>query len=356
MNDLLKILLDSLEFVVLVAVLATGYFRGRRNERLHLADLEKRERQYRKVLLFATRYPPATAVPLDPLLVSGSVVLAADSFMMFVAGLRKFFGGRFHAYERLIARARREATLRMKEAARAAGSNMIFNVRLETTQINNGPRGGSATVEVLAYGTLFLPAADSVANSPHHFVPGPALPDVEGFDMAKNPASRKLLLALAAGVVFFFVEIFGMQDYAYVGGTPDGLTQGLAILAGVAGLAAGIWLFRRRVPLAESIVMAFLCLLVSGGVGYFLTLHLNDATDLSPVAESVYLLQADKSLHPQQAGLPVLRFPEEHEYWQNQPLNSQHVFVLRRGMLGVWQFNQTLYVEKLRVYFDRHPS
>lgn len=356
MNDLLQIFLDSLELVVLVAMLSIGYFRGRRNERVHLADLARREHEYRKVLLFATRYPPATAVPLDPLLVSGSVVLAADSFTMFVAGLRKLVGGRFHAYERLIARARREATLRMKEAARAAGSNAIFNVRLETTQINNGPRGGSATVEVLAYGTLFLPATGSVASSPHHFVPGPALQDVEGFDMAKNRASRNLLIGLGVGVMFFFAEIFGMQDYSYVDGTPGWLVQGLLMLAAAAGLVAGIWLFRHRVPLAESIAMACLCMLVSGATGYFLTLRLNAATDFSPVVESTYVLDKDMHLYIEQSGLPVLHFPQEHEYWTHQPVGSAHTFILRRGILGVWQFNQTLYVEKLRVYFDQHPS
>jgi hypothetical protein len=137
LSDFLRTLLDAHEIIVATLLLAAGYFQGRRNEKRHLAELARRERELRDVLVFATRYPPPSSDALDPVLVSGSVAMAADSFMMFVAGLRKLVGGRFDAYEILISRARREAVLRLKEAARAAGCRMVFNVRLETTQLND---------------------------------------------------------------------------------------------------------------------------------------------------------------------------------------------------------------------------
>ena len=74
------------------------------------------------------------------------------------AGLRNFFGGRVSAYETLVDRARREATLRMKQQADAWGADTICNVRIETSSISKGAKGRVGAVEVYAYGTaLRLP-------------------------------------------------------------------------------------------------------------------------------------------------------------------------------------------------------
>ena len=71
----------------------------------------------------------------------------------FVAGFRSFFGGRFRGYETLLERARREALLRLKEQADAAGSSLVIGVRFENTSI-----AGSSTpsVEVMAFGTALI--------------------------------------------------------------------------------------------------------------------------------------------------------------------------------------------------------
>ncbi|MBK9219167.1 MAG: heavy metal-binding domain-containing protein [Uliginosibacterium sp.] len=142
-------------FLVLVAV---GYWRGRRNERAHLKSLDAEEDALTDILIFATRYPPASAEVLDPVLVSGSAVIGSDYFRLFVAGLRKIVGGNYRAYEQLMERGRRQALVRLKQAAKAKGAKMVFNVRITTSRISNS-RGGEATqVEVLAYGTAFVRA------------------------------------------------------------------------------------------------------------------------------------------------------------------------------------------------------
>ncbi|MBW2399217.1 MAG: heavy metal-binding domain-containing protein, partial [Deltaproteobacteria bacterium] len=86
--------------------------------------------------------------------VSGSVVISVDYFKRFLAGLRQFVGGRVKSYETILDRARREAVLRLKEEAAAAGYAAVINVRLETARMANGRNGsGIAGLEVLAYGT-----------------------------------------------------------------------------------------------------------------------------------------------------------------------------------------------------------
>jgi|JI10StandDraft_1071094.scaffolds.fasta_scaffold273086_3 uncharacterized protein YbjQ (UPF0145 family) len=78
-------------------------------------------------------------------LVTGSCVIGADYFKMFVAGLRSWFGGPLTTYEGLLDRARREAVLRMRESA--AGADMVVQTRICTNEIKPG------VVEINAYGT-----------------------------------------------------------------------------------------------------------------------------------------------------------------------------------------------------------
>ena len=348
MPDWLKALLDAQELVIGATLLAVGYFRGRHNEKRHLADLAQQERKVRDVLVFATRYPPASAVPLDPVMLTGSAAIASDYFQMFVAGLRKIIGGRFDAYEHLIARARRQALVRLKEAAKASGCNRVFNLRLETTQVTQGARGGFTAVEVFAYATGFRPATGGIADSAHHFRPGPPLADTELFDLARNKGTRRLLLVMAGLTAYFFAEIFGLNDYQYVDAKP----LGTIVTLGIAAALYSAWgLRRQRVPLGETITLALLMAGVSCVAANFLLLRLNAATDFSPQQETRYVLQDNLSLRDPEHRKPELAFPRDYDYWSVQERNSEHIFIVRRGWLGFWQFNEARYVDRLREHF-----
>ncbi len=136
-------------------VLMGAYFIGSWIERRHFREIEKREK--------ALKGMPVTTFELLPTnwhisraeLVSGSVVVSLDYFKRVIAGLRGIFGGRIKTYEALLERARREALLRMNEAARAKGLNAVINVRLETSRLANARNDGKGTagVEMLAFGT-----------------------------------------------------------------------------------------------------------------------------------------------------------------------------------------------------------
>jgi len=152
----MDLILHNLDFVVFLVLLAVGYFAGRAAERRHFRSIRKRERELADILLFATKFPPAVQASQPTALVSGSVVISSDYFKLFVASLRKLFGGRFRVYETLLDRARREAVLRMKAQARKLGGQAVFNVKFETFNVTMGARGGIAAVEVLAYGTALI--------------------------------------------------------------------------------------------------------------------------------------------------------------------------------------------------------
>jgi uncharacterized protein YbjQ (UPF0145 family) len=88
-------------------------------------------------------------------MVMGSVVISIDYFKRLLAILRNIFGGRVTSYETLVDRARREAVLRLKAAARRKGCDIVVNLRLETSTIGQSAnnRNSVGCVEVLAYGT-----------------------------------------------------------------------------------------------------------------------------------------------------------------------------------------------------------
>jgi uncharacterized protein YbjQ (UPF0145 family) len=144
---------ETLNLWLPLSLLVVGYGVGRLQERRHFRSIRQRETELKHVLALSTRYVPEGVLARDARLVSGGVVISSDYFKTFVAGFRAFFGGRFRGYETLLERARREALLRLKEDARAAGSTLVIGVRFQTTKI-----AGSSTpsVEVLAFGTALL--------------------------------------------------------------------------------------------------------------------------------------------------------------------------------------------------------
>jgi uncharacterized protein YbjQ (UPF0145 family) len=151
--------MDAIQLIIFLVLLVLGYFVGRWKERAHYVSIRQREAQLANVLAFAVRYPPDVVTPQDCRLVSGSVVISSDYFKQFVAGLRTLIGGRLTSYESLLDRARREATLRMKEEAHRYGSTLVINVKVESTSVSGGMRKGLPALEILAYGTALKPAA-----------------------------------------------------------------------------------------------------------------------------------------------------------------------------------------------------
>ncbi|MDJ0794751.1 MAG: heavy metal-binding domain-containing protein [Woeseiaceae bacterium] len=135
--------------------LLLAYFIGSLLERRHFARIRKREDEHFGFPVVTFDRMPADWDAASSRLVNGSIVISLDYFKRVIAGLRAIVGGRIKTYEPLLERARREALLRMIEAARHDGYDGIFNVRLETSRLANasGDGKGTAGVEMLAFGT-----------------------------------------------------------------------------------------------------------------------------------------------------------------------------------------------------------
>ncbi len=137
-----------------LALLLIGYFVGQMLEKRHYASIRLREKELRGIVALTTRFVPTGVQSSGCALVTGAVVVSSDYFKTFVAGFRNIFGGRFRGYETLLDRARREALLRLKQEAKARGSELVIGVRYQTTQISGSQ---TPSMEVIAYGTALLP-------------------------------------------------------------------------------------------------------------------------------------------------------------------------------------------------------
>ena len=145
-----------MEIIVLIVLLALGYFFGQHAEKKHFKSIIARENSSIKLPVVTMKTPPAIRQhELTAELVTGNAVVSIDFFKKFVASLKMLFGGKVTQYESLLDRARREALLRMKEQAELKNAFVVMNTRVETASISkNSKRHNSVgAVEVLAYGT-----------------------------------------------------------------------------------------------------------------------------------------------------------------------------------------------------------
>ena len=140
-------------FGVPLALLILGLVVGGAIEASHLRRLDRDEQALSQIVVSDLRWLPPNWRASDGVLVIGEAVIATDYFKVFMATLRNFFGGRVRSYETLMARARREAIVRMLEQAQAVGANVVWSVRIETATIQGKQQSKSGGVEVLAYGT-----------------------------------------------------------------------------------------------------------------------------------------------------------------------------------------------------------
>lgn len=153
------------DLVIFLTLLTIGYVSGSLIEKKHFKSIIEREAELRVIPVFGSKRVPERFTKVDVLFVEGSVVISIDYFKRIAAGLRNFFGGRVSSYETLVERARREATLRMKQQAQDWGAQAIFNLKLETASISQGAKGQVGAVEVYAYATALRSTKSEVLGS-----------------------------------------------------------------------------------------------------------------------------------------------------------------------------------------------
>lgn len=152
---------DLIIYVCLpIAILVLTWMVGRALERRHLKSLAERERATEDIILMTVKHPcGAVSKRCVPQLICGEAVISSDYFKTWLFGLRNLVGGESRTFTRLYDRARREATLRLKEAARAQGCNAICNIHYDGTDIGGNTSGnGNSSMKMavcLVSGTAY---------------------------------------------------------------------------------------------------------------------------------------------------------------------------------------------------------
>ena len=159
-------------------LLVLGFTAGSWAESRHFRQLQRRQRALADMIVTDLPSFPYCRPGPPPQLIVGEVVIATDYFKSFAAALRKVVGGRVGSYEKMIRRARWEATLRVLEQARALGYNAVCNLRVEPADVGgNTSQGRMPMAAVLAFGTAYVaqlgenPAQGTQTLAHQHQVP-----------------------------------------------------------------------------------------------------------------------------------------------------------------------------------------
>jgi hypothetical protein len=168
------------------------------------------------------------------------------------------------------------------------------------------------------------------------------------FALEKNP--RTLTLVIVFFVLLFYAlgDTFVIGHETYAGPAPYNAFLACGVLA---ALAAVTWMWRGRVPVAESLLVALLFGGAFGAAMYPGALRLNAVTDTEGLRTYQYRRARDRQLQPLVEGPPALAFPQYYEYWAQFPAGSLHEFELRKGGLGFYQINMQPVNEVLHDFY-----
>lgn len=148
MEDQIAVVINvALPIGLIILAMITGTILERR----HFRRIEKREAALQNIPILNSKEYPTDYPVVESYMVAGSVVISIDYFKRFLARLRNIFGGEVRSYCSLLDRGRREAVLRMKE--QWPSTDLIVNMRVETSSISKGDKKTVGTIEVLVYGT-----------------------------------------------------------------------------------------------------------------------------------------------------------------------------------------------------------
>jgi len=137
---------------------------ARKIERDHIKALAKAEVELSDIIVSDLKVLPANWEASKTVFIAENVVIANDYIRAIRWVVRKIIGGESKSFSRLLARARREATLRVLRKAKQCGANVVWNIRYETSTIQPNFSKNTTSmitgVEVLAHATAFNVTAE----------------------------------------------------------------------------------------------------------------------------------------------------------------------------------------------------
>lgn len=143
-----------MEFIIFLILVACGLIFGKMAEKKHYKSILEREEKTKNIVVLSDKTLKwIKNTSWETILITAGTVIAIDYFKKLMSSFVNFFGGRMKSYEILLDRARREATIQVKEKAIANWYNCIANLRIETSSISKNAKQNVWAVEAMAYAT-----------------------------------------------------------------------------------------------------------------------------------------------------------------------------------------------------------
>ncbi|MBR6162939.1 heavy metal-binding domain-containing protein [bacterium] len=143
-----------MDLLIVILSLVICFITGNRIEKNHYKNIKEREiKLYKSPCVTFEKNVSNSPKIIQSDLVAESVVIGCDYFKSFLAGLKNLFGGNVSAYESVLDRGRREALLRIREAAVKKHASAVINVKIDTVMLDPIGTKGHPKVCITAYGT-----------------------------------------------------------------------------------------------------------------------------------------------------------------------------------------------------------
>ncbi|MCY0966504.1 hypothetical protein [Parathalassolituus penaei] len=187
-------------------------------------------------------------------------------------------------------------------------------------------------------------------------VPGKVLPDEasEDFDLFSRPASVAALVLILVAAAYALVDGLLLNplealDWGYA-------MWGLPVLGLLVSLGGWFVLQKNRIPLRESMVLGMIGSICVSLAWLPAAKRLDEALASGPAQHYDYRLEENGRLVPVDENMPVIRFGNRKEYWQQFEIGSVHAFRFVHGPLGIWQLDHTERLEDIRAFYrQRKP-
>ncbi len=174
-----------------------------------------------------------------------------------------------------------------------------------------------------------------------------------GFDLAKNPATRAMMLVGGAAVAFWFVD--SMVSNQMYGARPPWIA--IVFVASLGMIGASLAQARTQVPAHVNVAVTELAGVSLALASYAGLQRLNQLAERDAGRSVEFILQADGSLRPDEDGATDLPagFFGDNAYWQAQRPGSRHRFGYHDA-LGFETLDIAAYRARLRGFYGRDPG
>lgn len=178
------------------------------------------------------------------------------------------------------------------------------------------------------------------------------------FALEKNPASLTTLIIIASVVVYAVADGVFINPLEVVGYPQNFILFFALPFITVCLLASGIYSFMMRfcVPARETLALTILFVFSLIIATLPALQRIDTAIASNPMQTYDYRMVKEGVFEPVNNGLPKLKLKLKCDYWKQFAENTKFQFLLRKGGLGMWQFDGRSLDKDIEAYMKSKPQ